>query len=173
MLLAAAIVFACGVDGGSREPDAAGPPLSQALAEAPAASLPAASTAEPMTPEPTATNPESSEQIPPMPRLEDLLRLPASMMQAEGGVERLKPTKPDEAQSTDDEEEDPEGLRIELKTQSDRATTRPSSSRDRTDAGVSVGVSETIRLRGGVRLEEESGREPEDPVPTVGIEKRF
>jgi hypothetical protein len=38
---------------------------------------------------------------------------------------------------------------------------------------VAVEVTEEIRLRGGVRVEEESGREAEDPMPTVGIEKRF
>jgi hypothetical protein len=172
MLLAATIVLACGVDGRSHEADGTEPHLSEPAAEAPATSPSAATSPKPSTPEPTATEAEASEPTPSMPSLEDLLRLPAPVAQADGVAPQLKPGKPDEGES-EDEGGDPQRLHLELETRSDPAAVRPSTSRDRTDAGVSLDVSETIRLRGGVRLEEESGTEPDDPVPTVGIEKRF
>jgi hypothetical protein len=48
-----------------------------------------------------------------------------------------------------------------------------SRSRQRTDAGISVGVDEDTSLRGGVRVEQETDRPIEEPVPTIGIEGRF
>lgn len=64
-------------------------------------------------------------------------------------------------------------MRLELKAGEDASALRPSTARSRTDASVAVDVAEKVRVRGGVRLEEESGQDPEHPMPTVGIEKRF
>ncbi len=64
-------------------------------------------------------------------------------------------------------------LHIDLETQRDDAEVHPTKSRTRTDAGVSLDVGDTTKIRGGVRVEQETDRERDSPVPMIGIEKRF
>lgn len=105
----------------------------------------------------------------PHPPLEDLMRLPTSVGQLDPVTGRWRAPAADDTPP----KADPQRVRLELEQRQDRAAARPSTARSRTDAGVSVDVAESVRVRGGVRLEQESGREAEAPVPTVGIEKRF
>jgi hypothetical protein len=188
MTLAAAVVLACGVEGGSGlesdpsdtpslevhaetlgpESDRSDAPSPEANAETLAASSPSVPP-EPMTPPPGADVPDDSE---PSPTLEDLLRLPASVGQVDGVAERLKPAKSQTDKRAEKGAED-RRLRLELEKRSDPAAVRGSTSLTRTEAGVSVEVGKTTTLRGGVRVEQESGKEAEEPVPTIGIEKRF
>lgn len=121
----------------------------------------------------TAENPTEAPApaaSPAVPSLEDLLRLPSSVVQMDPVTRRpRRPRGAGGAEKTDEQQR----VRLELEARDDAAALRPSAARSRTDAGVSVPVAERVRLRGGVRLEEESGREPDEPMPTVGIEKRF
>jgi hypothetical protein len=99
------------------------------------------------------------------------MRLPASVGEVDPVTGR--PVRKRETGGDEPTKEERQRLRLELETRDDPSSVRPSAIRSRTDAGVAVEVTEEIRLRGGVRVEEESGREAEDPMPTVGIEKRF
>jgi len=64
-------------------------------------------------------------------------------------------------------------LGIEIDSRDDPASVDAKKTRKQTDAAVSVGVDDSTRIRGGVRVQENpDGVEPER-VPTVGFEKRF
>jgi hypothetical protein len=63
-------------------------------------------------------------------------------------------------------------LQVEVDRSEESSELDPDVSRKRTEAGVSVEVGENTRVRGGVRVEEE-GEERDEPVPMIGIEKRF
>ena len=77
----------------------------------------------------------------------------------------------DDANASD--ERAPGRIDVEFERHRDAHAVDPRRGRDTTDAGVAVGVDEETRIRTGVRVEQETGREREDPTPTVGIERRF
>jgi hypothetical protein len=66
-------------------------------------------------------------------------------------------------------------LRVQVETRQDSAGFDPDNTRTRrrTEAGVAVEVDEKTSVRGGVRVEQEPDEEWREPVPTVGVEKRF
>ncbi len=170
-VVAFVVALGCTLEDGGVGSDASEGQTLELGAEAPVSSLAPLIAAEPTTPGAEAANDQPGLAVPQKPSLEDLLRLPAGVGELDPltGQQKWKPKDTESA----DKREDPQRPRLELETRSDPAAVRPSTSRSRTDVGLSVEVGEELRLRGGVRLEEESGQEPEDPVPTVGIEKRF
>jgi hypothetical protein len=87
-------------------------------------------------------------------------------------AERLRVGKPEATADPDDKQKAPR-LNIEAETRSEQSSIDPAQSRTQTDVGVTLDADETTRVRGGVRVERESEREQGDPIPTVGIEKRF
>jgi hypothetical protein len=125
----------------------------------------------------TETKPQAVQQVPEVPAapvrpLADLLRLPASPGRVDRSAERLKTPEPETDPASEPKRKESR-VGVDLQTRTDGSTAQPSKSRTQTDAGVSVGVGETTKVRGGVRVEQEAGKEREDPVPTVGIERRF
>lgn len=67
----------------------------------------------------------------------------------------------------------PGRIGVEYQARTDGSAVQPERARTQTDAGVSVDVTDRAKIKGGVRVEQENGKERERPTPTVGIEKRF
>jgi hypothetical protein len=107
----------------------------------------------------------------PAPPLDDLLRLPESITRShvDAGAREADP------EALTDEEREAARLRVEIRRQQESVEFDPNGSRvrERTDAGVSVDVGGDTRVKSGVRVEKEPDEEWRDPVPTVGVEKRF
>ena len=115
----------------------------------------------------------SGPEAPPSdhPPLENLIRLPESVSRSHEDL-----VGPRSALGMETEEErEAARLRVDVRRKREAADIDPEGSRvrERTDAGVSVDVGGDARVRGGVQVERESGEEWRDPVPNVGIEKRF
>lgn len=123
---------------------------------------------------PTTDDPEGPELPPPPARpLEDLLRLPAPIAEEHIGSDPLtEPGVPEPEEESDGERREPP-IGVEIDQKKDPMGFDPDRSRSQTDAGVSVGVDEKTRVRGGVRVEQEPEQEREEPVPTIGIEQKF
>lgn len=64
-------------------------------------------------------------------------------------------------------------MHVELGSRTDASLIDPKKARTRTDAGVAVDVGKDTTLHTGVRVEQQTGLEREDPTPTLGIERRF
>ena len=146
----------------------------EANIEAP--SLPSPFPDEPLVSPPTEPSDSrlvSAPEAPPEvhPPLEDLMRLPESVSRSHDDI-----VGPRSALGTETEEErEAARLHVDIRRNRDAAEIDPDGSRvrERTDAGVSVDVGGDARVRGGVQVERESGEEWSDPVPSVGVEKRF
>jgi len=126
--------------------------------------------------------PLAGPKAPPAPEvsLDDLLRLPVAVARSYSkdaeDAENLESAEPGaESDSMTDQEREAARLRIEIRRRNESAVIDPDGSlnRESTDAGVSVEVGEDTRLGGGVHVVQESDGEFRDPVPTVGVEKRF
>lgn len=169
VVLLVAIWLGCGGEAPSPERAASTPRLP--AEETPAPSAPAAVAPAPSGPELLRGSEAAmlAPTPPPTPTLDELMRLPADV----GRVDPVtgRPTR--KPAPTDSSRPASSRVRLELEQREDTALLRPSVSRSRTDAGVSVDVADKVKLRGGVRLEEASNDEPDDAMPTVGIEKRF
>ena len=126
--------------------------------------------------QPTTDQTEGPALPPPSTRpLEDLLRLPAPIAEGYMGSDRvIEPGVPDPGEATE-EGHRKRRIGVEIDQKQDPVGFDPNRPRahSRTDAGVSVGVDERTRVRGGVRVEQEPERRREDPVPTIGIEQEF
>jgi len=109
---------------------------------------------------------------PPLPPLEDLLRLPPSITDSHHDLESRDPSATDDGEAADPKKREGR-VRVRVDSQEEPVGVDQSRSRHRTDAGISVGVDEDTSLRGGVRVEQETDRPIEEPVPTIGIEGRF
>jgi hypothetical protein len=178
--LVVGIASACSVDEEAAAPlarpaaptssdDASQPPAGLGSSEAAGAR---GDSADPQSTRSPTDHLEGPELPPPPARpLEDLLRLPAPIAEEHIGNDRLtEPGEGDEDATTDQERREG-SIGVEIERQEDPVGFEPARSHSRTDAGVSVGVDEKTRLRGGVRVEPEQERE--EPVPTVGIEQKF
>jgi hypothetical protein len=62
---------------------------------------------------------------------------------------------------------------VAIDSRDDPVSVDGKTTRKQTDASVSVDVSESTKVRGGVRVQENQEGVEQDRVPTVGIEKRF
>jgi len=62
---------------------------------------------------------------------------------------------------------------VEVDSRDDPVSVDGKATRKQTDASVSVDVSESTKVRGGVRVQENQEGVEQDRVPTVGFEKRF
>jgi len=102
--------------------------------------------------------------------LEDLLRLPAAS-EPDSRPLVLPPATDDPAKPGSAKAE--RRMHVELGSRTDALLIDPKKARTRTDAGVAVDVGKDTRLKTGVRVEQQTGLEREDPTPTVGIEQRF
>jgi hypothetical protein len=109
------------------------------------------------------------------PALDSLLRLPPARAATTDSDDPL--ARPEPAEEEDEQPPNatklPPSLRPVYESRTDESAVRPEKARKRTDAGVELDVGETTSVRGGVRVEQEAGKQREDPVPTVGIEARF
>jgi hypothetical protein len=105
--------------------------------------------------------------------LEDLLRLPDGAGRGESASTPLELPKPETEAEEKTGKSAERRIQVELGTRKDASVIDPERARTRTDAGVAVGVGKDTKLRTGVRVEQETGLEREQPHPTVGIEKRF
>jgi hypothetical protein len=105
------------------------------------------------------------------PSLSDLLRLPGSISPADATAARIS-LDPEYALPGSTEEK-PSRLGVQFDSRSDPAAIHPPKTRTQTNAEVHIDVTENTRLRGGVRVQEDSDTAPADRVPTIGIEKRF
>jgi hypothetical protein len=103
--------------------------------------------------------------------LEELLRLPESVRRAHADEAESQMESLPQAE----EEREDARLRVRVNRQRESAEFHPEGpvTRERTDAGVSVGVGDGARVGGGVHVVKEPDGEMRDPVPTVGVEKRF
>ncbi len=123
--------------------------------------------------EPSDSPPVSAPEAPPPddPPLENLMRLPESVTRSH--AELATPGSDSDPQA--EEERKAARLRVDVRRLRDAAEIDPDGSRvrERTDAGVSVDVGGDASVRGGVQVEREPGEEWRDPVPSVGVEKRF
>jgi len=118
----------------------------------------------------------SGETEPPpaqMRPLEDLLRLPASAGRSEPATQPVLLPESESAPQEKTEKRKPSRVQVELDSRSDASLIDRNKARTRTDAGVAVDVGNETKIRTGVRVEQETGLEREDPTPTVGIERRF
>jgi hypothetical protein len=142
------------------------------LPEAAPADGPGVAPIPPSTQQAAEEEPEAPPSEPPMPPLSDLLRLPTARKQEpeSGPLEAGAPESEAEAEARQREEG---RIGVDFETRTDAHAVQPEKNRTRTDAGVSVGIDERTKVRGGVRVEQDAGKERESPVPTVGIEKRF
>lgn len=133
---------------------------------------PAASPALPTTPAAPRAAPAGSASAPaPRVPLEKLLEVPAApSAKPKVTVGPLSRSQAGAASTGGPSDR----VQVEAAAIRDRPTVRPDRAAERLDVGVSVGVDETTRLRGGVRVESgtEEKREP-TRTPVVGIEKRF
>lgn len=106
--------------------------------------------------------------------LDDLLRLPESVVRShiESAESAESGSEPD-AQT--EKQREAASLRIKILRQRESAEVDPDGTltRERTDAGVSVDVGGDTRVGGGVHVVQDPDGEFRDPVPTVGVEKRF
>ncbi len=165
--------------------DAAGPVLPTETGPAPAEPAPrteSGSTSAPETPTPSRSAQGQAKDVPRSPSkapeshadLSDLLRLPDSgpPPRRTAPVE-WPPSMPAASQPEARDAEKPGRFGVEYRARTDGSAVQPERSRTQTDAGVSVDVSDGARLKGGVRIEQENGKERERPTPTVGLEKRF
>ncbi|KPJ74832.1 MAG: hypothetical protein AMS19_14810 [Gemmatimonas sp. SG8_23] len=107
--------------------------------------------------------------------LEDLLRLPSGAGRVAPDSMLLQLPKPEaEAEADKKTEKSTErSVQVEFGTRKDAWVIDPDKARTRTDAGVAVEVGKDTKVRTGVRVEQETGLEHEQPHPTVGIERRF
>lgn len=167
LILAVSVALSCR----SAEPEVSDPgevaaPVSQAETEAPKPPV----SVPPVEPDPKQVR--SPEEVgEPVVSLDQLLRLPEATREAY----RQDQTLPAVPEPGEPAIESPQASRVELEVESrkDEAALRPASARTSTDVQVSVDVGNETRLRGGLRVEQESDSELKDPVPTLGIEKRF
>jgi len=119
---------------------------------------------------------DAREVDPPFVPLENLLRVPESEE-----FPHLESDDETDAQLTDSNPRPTRNgsrVRIDGKRQHDSLEEDPSQKREQVDAGASVDVNESTRIRGGVRIE----RDPDSAVteteeietaPMIGVEKRF
>jgi hypothetical protein len=118
---------------------------------------------------PLVSGPEvpQADQLP----LADLMRLPESVTRSHADLA----TPGSDSDPQNEEERKAARLRVDVRRKRDAAEVDPDGSRvrERTDAGVSVDVGGDASVRGGVQVEREPGEEWRDPVPNVGVEKRF
>lgn len=113
--------------------------------------------------------PAALPQKPPPRSLDDLSRIPEGKTFGDPIGERLVARERREAQAA---RKAAARVAADVRSQRDEAILAPGEYRERTDVEVSVG-SEKSRLRGGVRMEGESSADPRNPIPTVGVERRF
>jgi hypothetical protein len=155
-----------------REDVSAEPPFGR-FTEAPAAPRPDTTTDPHPTPEssqPRDTRPPEATLVP----LENLLRVPES-----SAFPHLDPGHDQESETNADVEgptRDARRVHIDASSTRDTLEEDPEQTRQQVDAGASVKVNESTRIRGGVRIE----RDPDSAVtkevetaPMIGVEKRF
>jgi hypothetical protein len=121
-------------------------------------------------------DPLEGPEAPPLdaPPLDDLLRLPESVARAQGGKAGSEASGAQMDARTDAERK-AAGLRVDVRRKKESAEYDPDGTlnRERADAGISVDVDEGASVRGGVQVEKNADEDWRDPVPTVGVEKRF
>jgi hypothetical protein len=125
------------------------------------------------TPEPTAEVEGPDLPAPPARRLEDLVRLPAPIAESHIGHDPLDASDESDVEEPTDEEEKKRPVGVDVEGEEDQLGFDGARSHRRTEAGVSVGVDEKTSIRGGVRIEQETGQKHDEPIPTVGIEQQF
>lgn len=113
------------------------------------------------------------DQPPPSP-LDDLLRLPRSITDEHRELADDE-SRLGEADVGSDEARDPGRLRLEVETREDVAGFDPDRQRRNreAEAGVAIEVDESTSVRGGVRAGQQDDEDWTEPVPKVGVEKRF
>ena len=157
-LAALAATLACG-DTPREEPgDVAGTgePAAETTSDTPAPDAPAAADAD------------AAADAPWTAPLSDLLRLRQMRPPPERPLYEPPAAPP---ARTEREGKDPR-VRVEVDRRRESSEIDRDVSRTRTEAGFSVSVDGSTRVRGGVRVEEE-GEEREEPTPMIGVEKRF
>ena len=123
--------------------------------------------------EPMDSEPEGPEQ-PPEPPLDDLMRLPDTITDAHRDLDgRERSMAAGNLETT--EKKRSAGIRVDGKAREDSVGFDPKRQHTlrEAEAGVAVDVDEGTSVRGGVRAQQKDDADWAEPVPTVGIEKRF
>jgi len=175
-LAIAALALACGGDdvAPTEPPGATAPEAADLFVEMPAPvgdEIAAPAPAPAVEPATDAVEPESApaaaDSTLKSPALDDLLRVPPP-----------KPPTPPlllevEQEAAAAQQQKASRFGVEVDSRDDPVSVDGKATRKQTDASVSVDVSESTKVRGGVRVQENQEGVEQDRVPTVGFEKRF